>query len=85
MNVNTNELRKLDNDEFINIPDNFTEVPKHLQHEAEELLNGEVSVKVLFDAKSSLAKWAKKLRENQDKGFNKEVKMAIIVKNQQKR
>lgn len=67
MNTNTNEVISwLEND--MPIPNGFSAIPKHLQEEAKNELNGESSTMIPFESKSPLAKWAAKVRKNQSKG-----------------
>lgn len=70
MNPNTNELRIFDDESIIQEP--YIEVPFHLQDEAKLLLNEAESV-VVTDKSSPLAKWAQKVRKNQQIGKYKQL------------
>jgi hypothetical protein len=77
MNPKTNELRDtsgMKNNEIKSLQnDGFVPLPQHLNRAARRKLSGRKSVKIPFNSKSNLNKWAQQVRENQDKGKLKQV------------
>jgi hypothetical protein len=70
MNVNTNEIYRdlgLVNEDH----DHVHPIPDDLQKEAKKVLGNNESVKLPMNSKSKLARWAEKVRINQEGGVLK--------------
>lgn len=81
MNVQTGELKLMDEQMAKKLGEDWAKVPKKLEPEAKKVLNGKQSTVVNLKDKSPLARWAKHKRDESKKKARKKMAKASKKRN----